>query len=144
MNEYIPAAAVRREETVTLRRVKPLHLPTRHFALPTEKQKVNRAGDHGATEKGQLRALTGNVKPRMRLRRLVGLLPFFDEKHVCVRRLSRNRRPHVTPRDDAGRRASCSRKTQRLGLMAPGQSPVHLDAASDIAVHGYCFFQVVV
>jgi hypothetical protein len=29
-------------------------------------------------------------------------------------------------------------------LMAPGQSPVHLDAASDIAVHGYCFFQVVV
>jgi hypothetical protein len=28
-------------------------------------------------------------------------------------------------------------------LMAPGQSPVHSDAARDIAVHGYCFFQVV-
>jgi hypothetical protein len=27
-------------------------------------------------------------------------------------------------------------------LMAPGQSPLHSDAARDIAFHGYCFFQV--
>jgi hypothetical protein len=28
-------------------------------------------------------------------------------------------------------------------LMPTGKSPVHSDADRDIAVHGYCFFQVV-
>jgi hypothetical protein len=28
-------------------------------------------------------------------------------------------------------------------LMVPEQSPVHSDAARDIAVNGYCFFQIV-
>jgi hypothetical protein len=27
-------------------------------------------------------------------------------------------------------------------LMAPGKSPLHSDAAHDIAVHSYCYFQV--
>jgi hypothetical protein len=34
-------------------------------------------------------------------------------------------------------------KRKDWALMAPGRSPLHSDAARDIAAQGYCFFQVV-
>jgi hypothetical protein len=41
---------------------------------------------------------------------------------------------------DAGLPARVKRKD--WVLMAPGKSPLHSDAARDIAVRGYCYFQV--
>jgi hypothetical protein len=34
-------------------------------------------------------------------------------------------------------------KRKDWALMPPGKSPVHSDADRDVAVKGYCFFQVV-
>jgi len=61
----------------------------------------------------------GKVKFHLRLQGSMRLLSSGHDRQDRLRRLSWNGRPHVAPRDDAGRWIAGSRQAQGLGAHAP-------------------------
>ena len=114
MYKYVVAAAIRRNETITLCNVEPLHGPAGHVRSPNFEtrtdRKVNSTTRQGATEKAAARALTSKVKPRMRLKRSGASLWSFDDRCKCLRRISRNGRSDFALGYYARRRVAGARK----------------------------------
>ena len=116
-------------------------LKTRHVRSPILKPgRAARLIRRSAARAG----LTSNVKPRMRLQRdwllrygqLMTARIAYD-----VYRGTADRTLRLATMPGAGLPAHAKRKD--WVLMPTGKSPVHSDADRDIAVQGYCFFQVV-
>ena len=64
-----------------------------------------------------------------------------DELAYDIYRGTNDRTLRLATLPGAGLPAHLKRKDWML--MPAGKSPVHSDTASDVAAHGYCFFQVV-
>jgi hypothetical protein len=143
MYKYVVAAAIRRNETITLRNVEPLHGPAWHIALPDYGGETSSAAGRGATLKA-----AGRLGPVMLNRGCDCSVRLPSYGHLMTAKIAydvyrgtadRTLRLATMP----GARLPAHVKRRDWVLMPTGKSPVHSDADRDIAIHGYCFFQVV-